>query len=195
MDTTADWRELKTKDVPKLNKIYLVFYHFAINFTTVIRAHSHLATTTQIFDVVTMSSEMGCIVINVTVSTWRHKKTHHCHQVQKGPYRPQTKFAKVMFLHLPVTLLTGEGGVSQHAMGQTPPPQEETRKTPSEQCMLGDTGNKRECILVFLLFFFWWQSSSTFFRLAMGFKTACFISWLSTKGPAVGTSTQPLVIN
>ena len=33
------------------------------------RARSHLATTTQIFDVVSMSSEMGCIVINVTVHT------------------------------------------------------------------------------------------------------------------------------
>ena len=33
-----------------------------------------------------------------------------------------------MFLHLSVILFTG-GGVSQHAMGQTPPP-EETRKPP-----------------------------------------------------------------
>ena len=38
-----------------------------------ISAHSHLATTTQIFDVVTMSSGMGCIVTNVTVHTWRQK--------------------------------------------------------------------------------------------------------------------------
>ena len=49
------------------------------------RNHSHLATTTQIFDVVTMSSEMGCIVINVTVRTWRQKKTHRCRQVRTGP--------------------------------------------------------------------------------------------------------------
>ena len=34
-----------------------------------VMAPLHLATTTQIFDVVTMSSEMGCIVINVTVYT------------------------------------------------------------------------------------------------------------------------------
>ena len=38
------------------------------------RARSHFATTTQIFDIVTMSSEMGCIVINITVCTWRQKK-------------------------------------------------------------------------------------------------------------------------
>ena len=35
-------------------------------------------------------------------------------------HRPQTKFAKVMFLHLSVILFTG-GVLSQHAMGQTPP--------------------------------------------------------------------------
>ena len=46
-----------------------------------IRARSHLATTTQIFDIVTVSSEMGCIVINVTVRKWRWKKTHRCRQV------------------------------------------------------------------------------------------------------------------
>ena len=40
-----------------------------------LRARSHLATTTQIFDVVSMSSEMGCIVINETVHTWRQKNT------------------------------------------------------------------------------------------------------------------------
>ena len=33
------------------------------------RAHSHLTTAIQIFDVVSMSSEMGCIVTNVTVRT------------------------------------------------------------------------------------------------------------------------------
>ena len=32
-------------------------------------SRSHLATVTQIFDVVSISSEMGCIVINVTVCT------------------------------------------------------------------------------------------------------------------------------
>ena len=40
-------------------------------------------------------------------------------------YRPQTTFAKVMFLHLSVILF--RGGVSQHVMGQTPP---SPRKTP-----------------------------------------------------------------
>ena len=34
-----------------------------------LRACSHLTTATQIFDVVSMSSEMGCIVTNVTVRT------------------------------------------------------------------------------------------------------------------------------
>ena len=33
------------------------------------RAHSHLATATQIFDDVSMPSEMGGIVTNVTVGT------------------------------------------------------------------------------------------------------------------------------
>ena len=54
-------------------------------------------------------------------------------------YRPQTTFAKVMCLHLSVILFTG--GVSQHAMGQTPrqedtrktPPQEDTKKTPPQE--------------------------------------------------------------
>ena len=34
-----------------------------------LRVRSHLATATQIFDVVSMSPEMGCIVTNVTVRT------------------------------------------------------------------------------------------------------------------------------
>ena len=38
------------------------------------RAHSHLVTATQIFDVLSMSSGMGCIVNNVTVHTLRQKK-------------------------------------------------------------------------------------------------------------------------
>ena len=82
-------------------------------------------------------------------------------------YRPQTKFAKVMFLHVSVC---PQGGVP----GQEPPcqvcPRAGTpplpgtppwagtpphRYTPQEQCMLEDTGNKRavrillECILVY----------------------------------------------
>ena len=36
---------------------------------TIVRALSHLTTAIQIFDVVSMSSEMGCIVTNVTVRT------------------------------------------------------------------------------------------------------------------------------
>ena len=50
-----------------------------------LKGPSHLATVTQIFDVVTMSSEMGCIVINITVRTWRQKKTYRCRQVRTGP--------------------------------------------------------------------------------------------------------------
>ena len=34
-----------------------------------LRARSHLVTTTQTFDAVPMSSEMGCIVINIAVRT------------------------------------------------------------------------------------------------------------------------------
>ena len=37
-----------------------------------LRTRSHLATLP--FDVVSMSSEMGCIVTNVTVHTWPQKK-------------------------------------------------------------------------------------------------------------------------
>ena len=83
-------------------------------------------------------------------------------------YRPQTKFAKVMFLHLSVSHSVHGGSVSVHAGIADPPgadiPQEQTpdppgtdphgADTPTAQCMLGDTANKRavhillECILV-----------------------------------------------
>ena len=65
------------------------------------------------------------------------------------------KFAKVMFLHLPVILFTGRGVClnacwDTHTPGtDTPPPH-----THTAQCMLGATGNKRavgillECIFV-----------------------------------------------
>ena len=50
--------------------------------------------------------------------------------VRKNIYHPQTKFAKVMFLHLSVILLTA--GVytpwADHLWANTPPP---TRQTPS----------------------------------------------------------------
>ena len=46
-----------------------------------LRAGSHLTTATQIFDVVVMSSAIGCIVTNVSVRTWRQKKIHRCRQV------------------------------------------------------------------------------------------------------------------
>ena len=72
-------------------------------------------------------------------------------------YRPQTKFAKVMFLHLSVSHSVHKGGgcLPQCMLGYTPrsrhPPGADT---PPAQCMQGDTGNKRavrillECILV-----------------------------------------------
>ena len=65
-------------------------------------------------------------------------------------YGPQTKFAKVMFLHLSVSYSVHMGGVCLSACWDTPPEQ----TPPQEQCMLGDTGNKRvvrillECTLV-----------------------------------------------
>ena len=84
-------------------------------------------------------------------------------------YRPQTKFAKVMFLHLSVILFTGGVSASVHAgihpPEQTPTPHWEqtppSKHTPpweqTPPCMLGDTGNKRavrilvECVLVQLV--------------------------------------------
>ena len=83
-------------------------------------------------------------------------------------YRPQTKFAKVMFLHLSVILFTWGGCLPQCMLGYTPsradiPLGADTpgirhppwgADTPTAQCMLGDMGNKRavrillECILV-----------------------------------------------
>ena len=83
-------------------------------------------------------------------------------------YRPQTKFGKVMFLHVSVILSTGGGSAPLHA-GIHPPVAESPTGTdtptpgsrppsgsrhPPAQCILGDTGNKRavsillECILV-----------------------------------------------
>ena len=101
-------------------------------------------------------------------------------------YRPQTKFAKVVFLHLSVILFSG-GVCLSACLGYTPPgsrhpPREQIPPTPMsrhppeqtppsgsrhppgadtpppEQCMLGDTGNKRavyillECRLVINVF-------------------------------------------
>ena len=90
-------------------------------------------------------------------------------------YRPQTKFAKVMFLHLFVSHSVQGGGVCPSAcwdttpdQRQTPPPQDQRQAHPPKsrhppgpdtlpfvvQCMLGDTGNKwavrilLECTLV-----------------------------------------------
>ena len=59
---------------------------------TCIRARSHLATTTKIFDVVNMSSEIVCIVTNVTVHTWRQKKTHCCTSLSSSTNRPKGSF-------------------------------------------------------------------------------------------------------
>ena len=81
-------------------------------------------------------------------------------------YRPQTKFAKVMFLHLSVShSVHSWGGVlgasaPVHAGMHTPRDQSARARPRKEQCTLGDTGNKRavrillECILVIQKFHF-----------------------------------------
>ena len=62
------------------------------------------------------------------------------------------KFAKVMFLHLSVSHSVHSWGFASVHAGIHPPSLQE--QTPPEQCMLGDTDNKRavrillECILV-----------------------------------------------
>ena len=61
-------------------------------------------------------------------------------------YRPQTKFAKVIFLHLSVSHSVHGGGLPQCMLGYTPPTGADT---PHVQYMLGDMGNKRAvCILL-----------------------------------------------
>ena len=53
-----------------------------------IRVCSHLTTTTQTFNVVSSTFEMGCMVTNGTFHTWRHEKwqkTHRCRQVRTDP--------------------------------------------------------------------------------------------------------------
>ena len=51
----------------------------------VLRVRSHLATTTQIFDVETISSEIGCIVTNVTVP---HMTTEKSTSLSPSANRP-----------------------------------------------------------------------------------------------------------
>ena len=165
-------------------------------FAAVTKVRSHLATTTQIFDIVSinfsMSSLMGYTVTNVTVRTWRQKKNIvvvKCWQTlihsrfpaffkhgrlqlwlihSRFPgffYRPQTKFAKVMFLHLSVSHSVHGGGVCLSACWDTHPsrlpweqisPHLRADTHHPAQCMLGDTGNKQAvCILlIFTDFFF-----------------------------------------
>ena len=53
---------------------WLSDWDFHLKFKWQYKARSHLATATHIFDIVTISSEMGCMVTNVTVHTWRQKK-------------------------------------------------------------------------------------------------------------------------
>ena len=76
-------------------------------------------------------------------------------------YHLQRSWGKVMFLHVSVILFTG-GGVSAsvHVGIHTPPRNRPPPGAdPPEQCMLGDTGNKRavrillQCILVFFSIF------------------------------------------
>ena len=95
-------------------------------------------------------------------------------------YRPQTKFAKVIFLHLSVSHFVHRGGgvpgqvppwIRYTPLGPGTPPgtrykPPRTRYTPRpgtsphppppEQCMLGDTGNKRAVrILLFVKMLTW----------------------------------------
>ena len=68
-------------------------------------------------------------------------------------YRPQTKFAKVMFLHLSVSHSVHRGGVCPSACWDAPPgpeadppedpPRDQRQTPPPVQCMLEDTRNKR----------------------------------------------------
>ena len=81
-------------------------------------------------------------------------------------YRPQTKFAKVVFLHLSVILFTGWGVSASVHVGYTAPSRADTpwsrhplgADIPPVQCLLGDTGNKRavriplECIFVLVVY-------------------------------------------
>ena len=81
--------------------------------------------------------------------------------IQEVYYRPQTKFAKVMFLHVSVSHSVHRGGLPQCMLGYHPPrtrPPPQSRhpqsrppqeQTPPAQCILGDTVNKRTvCILL-----------------------------------------------
>ena len=49
------------------------------------RARTRLATTTQIFDVVSTSSEIDCMLTNATVYTWRQKKNALLSSSANGP--------------------------------------------------------------------------------------------------------------
>ena len=67
-------------------------------------------------------------------------------------------WGKVIFLHLSVILFTGRVPGQVHLPPGTPPARYHSASTPRDQCMLGDTGNKRavrillECILIWHIF-------------------------------------------
>ena len=108
-------------------------------------------------------------------------------------YRPQTKFAKAMFLHLSVSHSV-RGGVCLSTCLDTPPKQTTPWEadtpedadppwkadTPPAQCMLGDTGNKRavsillECILVHHQCTFTLSNCVSLFMKAKMGCTVCF---------------------
>ena len=88
-------------------------------------------------------------------------------------YRPQTKFGASSYFQKRVSrILFGGEYLGRYPLGISPTPRDQlppqTRYTlwdqvhPPEQCMLGDTGNKRvvrillECILVHISFVTWW---------------------------------------
>ena len=87
------------------------------------------------------------------MSFGRHLKMIHVHLINLLSL-PQTKFAKVVFLHQFVILCTGGWSVSVHAgihpTGQTPPGQTNpgqksplVRHSRADSTPSGDTGNKR----------------------------------------------------
>ena len=102
---------------------------------------------------------MKCLKFTLVTISW-HKYDANCN------YHPQTKFAKVMFLHLSVSHSVHGGGLPQCMLGYPPgpgtpgsrhPPPWEQTSPPGAAPMLGDMVNKwavrilLECNFVFQL--------------------------------------------
>ena len=97
-----------------------------------------------------------CVILHSAIDTDLSLKSFLHSDQYYLYYRPQTKFAKVMFSRMSVCPQRGEVSAPLHAGIHIPwadtPPRDQTPS--SAQCMLGDTGNKRvvhillKCILV-----------------------------------------------